>query len=397
MKERHIILRSIGGSGAAGLHAPSVEAAGAAPAPVALAVDVEEVERRELARIARNRDVVAIARAMPMKLVEPVERAAAPMASGGAAWGISAVRADTSPFTGDGMVVAVLDTGIARDHEAFRGVTLVEKDFTGCGNGDSEGHGTHCAGTIFGRDVNNQRIGVARGVRKALIGKVLGSQGSGSDVIVSAINWAVDEGANVISMSLGMDYPGFVELLKEEYGLPLPVAASRALEGYRQNVLLFERVAAMVRQLAAFRQSCLIIAAAGNESMRDEDPDFEVGVSPPAVSEGNISVGALGAGNGGGLRIADFSNTGAMLSAPGVSILSAGQPPDGFALMSGTSMATPHAVGVAALWGEKLQRMGMLNTPNWSGQLLASCVTAGLATPFDPTDVGAGLVQAPQN
>ena len=82
--------------------------------------------------------------------------------------------ADTSSCTGNGIVVAVLDTGIDASHPAFAGVEVIQKDFTGEGDGDQHGHGTHCAGTIFGRNVNGTRIGVAMGVKKALIGKVLG-------------------------------------------------------------------------------------------------------------------------------------------------------------------------------------------------------------------------------
>jgi subtilisin family serine protease len=81
------------------------------------------------------------------------------------------VGADTSPFSGDGIVVAVLDTGIDASHPAFEGVDIVQKDFTGEGVGDQHGHGTHCAGTIFGRTSEGTRIGVAPGVKKALIGK----------------------------------------------------------------------------------------------------------------------------------------------------------------------------------------------------------------------------------
>jgi hypothetical protein len=68
------------------------------------------------------------------------------------------------------------------------------------------------------------------GIKKALIGKVLGEQGGGSsEMIISAIQWAVENGANIISMSLGIDFPGFVRQL-EENGLPTEIAASRALK-----------------------------------------------------------------------------------------------------------------------------------------------------------------------
>ncbi|UUZ52799.1 S8 family serine peptidase [Massilia sp. H-1] len=92
----------------------------------------------------------------------------------------------------------------------------MQKDFTGDGNGDGHGHGTHCAGTIFGRAVNGIRIGVAPGVTRALIGKVLDSDGGGSsDNIVEAMLWAVEQGAHVISMSIGMDFGGYVKQLTD--------------------------------------------------------------------------------------------------------------------------------------------------------------------------------------
>jgi subtilisin family serine protease len=73
-------------------------------------------------------------------------------------WGVRAIRADMSPYSGEGVIVAVLDTGIDAAHPAFAGMELVQRDFTGAGNGDVHGHGTHCAGTIFGRDVDGLRV-----------------------------------------------------------------------------------------------------------------------------------------------------------------------------------------------------------------------------------------------
>jgi len=71
----------------------------------------------------------------------------------------------------------------------------LRKNFTNAGDDDEHGHGTHCAGTIFGRTVENKRIGVAPGVKKAIIGKVLGGNGGGSDIVMQAIQWAANNGA----------------------------------------------------------------------------------------------------------------------------------------------------------------------------------------------------------
>ena len=94
-----------------------------------------------LAHAQTDPDVKATARSMPMKLIAPVSIKAIaiePAASAPTtkiAWGVHAVGADTSPFDGANVVVAVLDTGIDRKHPAFKGVELIEKNFTGDGDG----------------------------------------------------------------------------------------------------------------------------------------------------------------------------------------------------------------------------------------------------------------------
>jgi subtilisin family serine protease len=359
-----------------------------------LDVEVTTLTKKDLADVVRERDVVAFAADIPIKLIKPsdvnsVQQPAAPTT----AWGVQAVGADTSSCTGNGIVVAVLDTGIDAAHPAFAGVEVIQKDFTGEGDGDRHGHGTHCAGTIFGRNVNGTRIGVATGVKKALIGKVLGSSGGGSKGIINAIQWAMQNGANVMSMSLGIDFPGLVERLRGQ-GMSTKVATSLALEGYRTNVNLFEKMAQLVQVSNGFFQPTVLIAAAGNESGRDQNPPFEIAVSPPAVSGGFISVAALGQ-NAQKFSVAPFSNTGAIVAGPGVSILSA-EPGGGFATMSGTSMATPHVAGVAALWAEQLKNNGMLTPDILKARLIASGITSGLIAGFDPFDVGTGMVRAPQ-
>jgi subtilisin family serine protease len=394
-QQKHVILRR-GESAARGATrgGPVAGPATAAPArPVA--VEVEELAPAKARAIAKAKDVVAMAPVMPMKLIAPVALSfPAQPAAATVTWGVQAVGADSSPFTGNGIVVAVLDTGIDPNHPAFAGVELVRKNFTSAGDDDDHGHGTHCAGTIFGRDVNNTRIGIARGVNKAMIGKVLGGNGGGSDMVMQAIQWATNNGANVISMSLGIDFPGFVKEL-EGQGVPTELATSMALEGYRANVLLFERLASLISAQNLLMQATLLVAAAGNESQRDVNPDFEIAVSPPAVSDGIVSVAALGQGAE-GFTVATFSNTGAKVSGPGVGVISAKRG-GGLTSMSGTSMATPHVAGVAALWAEKLTVAGQLNASLLMNRLIGSATAAGIKAGTDPTDVGAGMVQAPQS
>jgi subtilase family protein len=231
--------------------------------PVMPEVEVEELKPHRVASLAHKKEILSVAPVIPMKLIARVraQASAAPTASG-PTWGVQAVGADTSPFSGESIVMSVLDTGIDISHPAFTGVDIVRKNFTTESDDDEHGHGTHCAGTIFGRDVAGIRIGVAPGISKVLIGKVLGSGGgSGSDQIVQAIQWAVNEGANVISMSLGIDFPGYVKELETD-GFPTELATSMALEGYRANVLLFERLASFIAAQNAFIQAALLIAAA---------------------------------------------------------------------------------------------------------------------------------------
>ena len=135
-------------------------------------VESQELTDRDVGELRRDPGVQDAILSIPFTLVEPVgEPTAGP--STPTAWGVEAVGATTSPFDGNSVTIAVLDTGIDTAHPAFAGLELDLMDFTADEEGvpgsapDHHGHGTHVAGTIFGREVNGTRIGVAPGVKKA--------------------------------------------------------------------------------------------------------------------------------------------------------------------------------------------------------------------------------------
>jgi subtilisin family serine protease len=397
--EKYIILRAHRGletteplEGGGAQIGPSARSGPAVPQ-----LEVTDLTIENVRDLSRDPQIAAMARPMPLSLITPVRRAAddtpaAPSAT--SAWGIRAVKADTSPFDGAGVSVAVLDTGIDATHAAFQGVTLIEKDFTGEGDGDLQGHGTHCAGTIFGRDVNGTRIGVARGVTRALIGKVLDSNGSGSsESLFDAMTWAVQNGAHVISMSLGFDFPGLVEDLSQQ--MPTRLATSQALEAYRGNLRMFDAVMDLILQGASFSRDAVVVAASGNESQHSGTPPIAIAVSVPAAAKHVVAVGAVGESPN-GFVVADFSNIFPQVCAPGVGVMSA-RVNGGLRSLSGTSMATPHVAGLAALWRQSLVDAGVpVTSPSVIARLLASTTRTGFAPGVAAALRGNGLVQAPQ-
>ncbi|MGQ7846503.1 S8 family peptidase [Granulosicoccus sp. 3-233] len=361
--------------------------------PVQLEVEETALTASDIDDLRRDPSTRAIAPLMPMTLIQPVASEddistdhRVPLT-----WGVEATAASQSPFDGSGVTVAVLDTGIDPDHPAFQGVDLVHRNFTSEGPDDTNGHGTHCAGTVFGRSIDGLRIGVAPGVQRALIGKVLGEGGNSSGTIAQAMQWAVNEGAHVISMSLGIDFPGFVQYLTEEAGLDVRPATSMALEAYRANVNMFTELSSFIRAQGQFGQGCLVVAAAGNESRR---PSYEIAVAPPAAGTGVVSVAALEERDG-GFAVASFSNKQVDVAAPGVDVVSA-IPGGGLGSKSGTSMATPHVAGIAALWAQRqLDSHAAVDGARLMARVVASGVTESLAAGTAIQDVGTGMVQAP--
>ncbi|WP_326810476.1 S8 family peptidase [Streptomyces scopuliridis] len=260
---------------------------------------------------------------------------------------IGAPTAWQAGYDGKGVKIAVLDTGVDETHPDLKGVELAQKDFSGSGNTvDHFGHGTHVASTAAGSGAKSggKYKGVAPGA-KILDGKVLDDSGFGDDSgIIAGMQWAADQGAKVANLSLGGGDTTETDPLE-----------------------------AAVDKLSA-EKGVLFVIAAGNDGPAAET------VGSPGSAASALTVGAVDRND----KIADFSSVGPTadgslkpdITAPGVDIVAAkaaqgqiGDPAaDGYVSMSGTSMATPHVAGAAAILAQE--------HPDWTGQRIKQTLTA---------------------
>ncbi|MEU9203461.1 S8 family serine peptidase [Streptomyces sp. NPDC048332] len=257
---------------------------------------------------------------------------------------IGAPAAWQAGYDGKGVKVAVLDSGIDATHPDLSGKVVESRNFTTEGDADSvvdnNGHGTHVADTVVGSGAasGGKYKGVAPGAQ-LVIGKVLDKNGQGStSAVIGAMEWAAHTGAKVISMSLGSG-PG---------------------NGDDPSSLAVERLTA--------ETGTLFVIAAGNDGPTPNT------VANPAAAPSALAVAAVDHND----ATASFSSRGPLtngtlkpdIAAPGVGIVAAraagtakGQVVDDYyTALSGTSMATPHVSGAAAILAQE--------HPDWSPQRL---------------------------
>lgn len=267
---------------------------------------------------------------------------------------IGADRAWQAGFDGTGVKIAVLDTGVDKTHEDLRSQVVGEKNFSDSPDTvDRVGHGTHVASIAAGTGAASGGAlkGVAPGA-KVISGKVLDDRGYGTDsAVIAGMEWAVAEGAHVVNLSLGSrDFPGV------------------------------DPVEAAVDRLSA-QSGVLFAIAAGNDGAAGEST-----VGSPGSADAALTVGAVDDKD----VLAEFSSRGPRvgdgavkpdLTAPGVGITAAAapgsmldtapgaqHPAPGYLQLNGTSMATPHVAGAAALLKQK--------NPGWTGTELKAALTA---------------------
>ncbi|MEU5943686.1 S8 family peptidase [Micromonospora sp. NPDC047548] len=267
-------------------------------------------------------------------------------------------------LTGAGVTVAVLDTGYDMEHPDLQGLVVGSKDFVNEGTvDDKNGHGTHVSSTIAGTGAasGGRYRGMAPGV-KLLEGKVLNKFGSGSESgIIQGMVWAVEQNADIVNMSLGGSVPD----------------AGRDSLSQALNAL-------------SASSDTLFVVAAGNDGA--PETIGSPGAADAALTVGSVTkTGALSSFSSQGPRSYDLAIK-PDIAAPGSDIVaaraagtySASAVDKYYSRLSGTSMATPHVAGAAALLAQK--------HPDWDGERLKAALVGAADGNIDvsPFAQGAG-------
>lgn len=257
-------------------------------------------------------------------------------------WGVHAIRASSSKYSGKGIKIAVLDTGFDDKHPSFRPCVKSEY-FVGSSATDDNGHGMHCTGIACGASKNGLRLGVASNV-EVYAGKILDKNKEGwpRDIILG-IYWALANTCHVILLALGLQYD-------------------------RNVAHPLNRVLTRVFQLAT-KNNSFVVAPVGNESIRLADPPIVHPMLCPAENPLVISVGAitktneiLGISNG-AYKLQDGYQQKMDYVAPGAGIYSIWstqakndhQEPYGY--QDGTSVAASFVAGIVCLYWEKFLKL----------------------------------------
>lgn len=249
-------------------------------------------------------------------------------------WGRQAVNATNQILTGKSVKVCVIDSGLDSSHNDFRNrPSIVTRGFTASGSShDFSGHGTHCAGIIFGPATPQSgmpRYGLAPDV-ELFVANIFGAGAEAlTSLIFPAVEWAIASGCRVVSMSLQRQVDANAD--------PQLLLALNQFELLAQRALLNE---------------VLLVACTGNGS--DRKNQRIAGAAFPGRCASVLAVGGVDRC----LGIMNDSNSGADILGPGDDILSASVANGGTERMSGTSLAAAYVSGVAALQSEGTGHVG---------------------------------------